>query len=222
MESHYPLHPWPATGSAASRPRGRMGVGWLARLTGGLITDPGVPLLAPSTGYPFRLTGWTPEGGERPPWGLLMLIALGWAAGMTWVAWTGTPDYNTCPLEGRTFSVVIVANWKVVRLKAVADWMNTLEEEDVTAVKARIDYLAESGPGARRPIVGKIEASRHANMKELVCPNDIRILFAFDPQSRAVLLVGGAKTDKWKSWYRENIPIADNRFDQWLKQNDQP
>lgn len=53
-------------------------------------------------------------------------------------------------------------------------------------------------------------------MKELVCPNDVRVLFVFDPQSRAVLLVGGTKTNRWRQWYQENIPVADDRYDDWL------
>lgn len=56
-------------------------------------------------------------------------------------------------------------------------------------------------------------------MKELIIPGNIRILFAFDPLRQAVLLVGGDKTHQWKSWYKANIPLADDRFDEWLDTN---
>jgi hypothetical protein len=109
--------------------------------------------------------------------------------------------------------------WRVIRHPAIEEWFAALDDVDRAQVAARVDYLAENGPAARRPIVGKIEASRHANMKELVVPGNIRILFAFDPATRAVLLVGGDKTNQWRSWYKANIPLADDRFDEWLDTN---
>jgi hypothetical protein len=43
-----------------------------------------------------------------------------------------------------------------------------------------------------------------------------RILFAFDPQRQAILLVGGNKTGN-KRWYEENLPIAERRYEQYLE-----
>jgi hypothetical protein len=45
---------------------------------------------------------------------------------------------------------------------------------------------------------------------------EIRILFAFDPVQQAVLLVAGDKSGNWRSWYRDNIKIADDRYTEWL------
>jgi hypothetical protein len=42
---------------------------------------------------------------------------------------------------------------------------------------------------------------------------EVRVLFAFDIQCQAILLVGGDKSDDWRGWYTANIPIADDRFD---------
>jgi len=42
---------------------------------------------------------------------------------------------------------------------------------------------------------------------------EIRVLFAFDKSRRAILLVGGDKSDNWSGWYAQNIPIADERFE---------
>lgn len=42
-----------------------------------------------------------------------------------------------------------------------------------------------------------------------------RILFAFDPERHAILLVGGDKTGNSR-WYKINIPIADARFEKHL------
>jgi len=41
---------------------------------------------------------------------------------------------------------------------------------------------------------------------------EIRILFAFDPVRRAVLLLAGDKAGGWSSWYEVNIPIAEKRY----------
>jgi hypothetical protein len=47
-------------------------------------------------------------------------------------------------------------------------------------------------------------------MKELrSIGGNIRVLFVFDPNREAVLLIGGDKTGHWQRWYRENIPRAD-------------
>jgi hypothetical protein len=66
--------------------------------------------------------------------------------------------------------------------------------------------------------VDRIEGSRHPNMKELrpgsTGRTEVRVLFAFDRRRRAILLVGGDKSKDWKGWYRANIPIADDRFEE--------
>ncbi len=68
-----------------------------------------------------------------------------------------------------------------------------------------------------RPLVDSVVGSRHSNMKELrpgsTGRTEIRALFAFDKKRQAILLVGGDKSDDWRGWYDNNIPIADDRFD---------
>ncbi|WP_350278667.1 type II toxin-antitoxin system RelE/ParE family toxin [Kribbella sp. HUAS MG21] len=66
-------------------------------------------------------------------------------------------------------------------------------------------------------MVETIKASRHQNMKELRS-GTIRVLFAFDPVRQAVLLIGGDKVGQWGAWYRRNIPIADDLYDEWLEE----
>jgi len=81
-----------------------------------------------------------------------------------------------------------------------------------------VDMLAEHGPGLGRPLVDSITGSRHANLKELRV-GTCRVLFAFDPTRAAVLLVAGDKRDRWAQWYRQAVPIADDRYDAWLAQH---
>ena len=50
------------------------------------------------------------------------------------------------------------------------------------------------------------------NMKELrPAGTSIRILFIFDPDRQAILLLGGDKAGSWRRWYDRNIPIAEQR-----------
>jgi hypothetical protein len=75
-----------------------------------------------------------------------------------------------------------------------------------------------------RPYVDTIEASAFRNMKELRVQykgKPWRILFAFDPNRNAVLLVGGTKVGK-ENWYDVHIPIADHRFAQYLSSLKKP
>jgi len=44
--------------------------------------------------------------------------------------------------------------------------------------------------------------------------SELRILFAFDIERNAVLLIAGDKSRSWKKWYEENIPVADSRLDE--------
>ncbi len=56
-------------------------------------------------------------------------------------------------------------------------------------------------------------------MKELRTRGQhIRMLFAFDPRRTAILLIGGNKQGMWDRWYLEMVPIADDLFDQNLKE----
>jgi len=74
------------------------------------------------------------------------------------------------------------------------------------------------GPSLGRPHVDVINDSKHKNMKELRIQNKqrlFRILFAFDPDRKAILLIGGDKRGD-KRFYERMIPLADALFDEHL------
>jgi hypothetical protein len=81
--------------------------------------------------------------------------------------------------------------------------------------------LQHSGPQLGRPRADTLKDSRHANMKELRfdAENGVwRVVFAFDPKRRAILLVAGDKSGgSEKRFYRELIRKADLRFDAHLE-----
>ncbi len=87
-------------------------------------------------------------------------------------------------------------------------------------VAAHVNLLKQYGSTLGRPRVDSIKGSNFSNMKELRVQwkgQPWRILFAFDPKRRSILLVGGNKQGD-KRWYQKNIPIADARFEKHLKQ----
>jgi hypothetical protein len=103
----------------------------------------------------------------------------------------------------------------------VQEWLLNLDEGTYIQVRAALGRLAELGPHLGRPLVDSIEGSKHSNMKELrpgsSGRSEIRILFAFDPRRHAILLIAGDKSHQWKKWYKINIPLADDLFDQHLE-----
>jgi hypothetical protein len=114
----------------------------------------------------------------------------------------------------------LVMAWEINLVSEVNDWFQDLDEKTTELVAAAVDLLADKGPTLGRPLVDRITGSTVHNLKELrpgsTGDTEVRILFAFDPQREAVLLVAGDKAGAWKAWYRENIPVAEERFDNWL------
>lgn len=108
-----------------------------------------------------------------------------------------------------------------IDLELVDGWLKTVDDGTYDQVIAALRIVTEHGPGLGRPLVDSIAGSRHKNMKELrpgsSGRSEVRILFAFDPKRRAVLLLAGDKQGTWVKWYRKNIPIADDRYDDHLK-----
>jgi hypothetical protein len=116
-----------------------------------------------------------------------------------------------------------VGTWLILLVEEVAEWFNDLTKNDpdtADLIEDAIDRLAEEGPALGRPLVDRIKTSRHHNMKELrpgsSGSSEVRILFAFDPVRRAVLLVAGDKSGNWKGWYDTAVPLADHRYDAHL------
>ncbi|MEU5282916.1 type II toxin-antitoxin system RelE/ParE family toxin [Streptomyces sp. NPDC020755] len=120
-------------------------------------------------------------------------------------------------------------NWEVNLHLSVELWLLRLAEEDpVTAdlVEAAVDMLADSGPTLGRPLVDRLQGCRIHNLKELRPASsgrsEVRILFVFDPGRRAILLVAGDKAGRWSDWYRESIPVAERRYDEYRAASSAP
>lgn len=108
-----------------------------------------------------------------------------------------------------------------VEVELVHEWLTALDQSSYEQVVAALELLAERGPQLGRPLVDTVRGSRHKNMKELrpgsSGRSELRVLFAFEPERRAILLVAGDKVGNWTKWYSVNIPMADKRFDEHLR-----
>jgi hypothetical protein len=109
--------------------------------------------------------------------------------------------------------------WIVLYHDEFDGWLNEQEEGLQDALLFSIELLQAEGPMLGRPYVDTVKGSKYPNMKELRVQykgEPWRVLFAFDPKRRAIILVGGNKTGRSSNWYKENIRIAEKRFEQHL------
>jgi hypothetical protein len=86
--------------------------------------------------------------------------------------------------------------WTVVLVEEVVDeWFADLDEATANLVAAAIDQVQEKGPALARPLADHVKGSKLHKMKELrpgsSGASEVRILFRFDPERQAVLLVAG-------------------------------
>jgi hypothetical protein len=112
----------------------------------------------------------------------------------------------------------------LVMAPEVRAWLHELRHRDrpsAVQVGQAIGLLLEAGPELGRPLADRIQHSRLSNLKELrpgsAGRSEIRILYIFDPRRNAVLLVAGDKAGNWKAWYRHAIPLAEQRYEDYLK-----
>lgn len=110
-------------------------------------------------------------------------------------------------------------NWEI-DATLIASWVGSLDESSRSQLYAGLQILQALGPATGRPLVDTVRHSKFSNMKELrpgsSGRSEIRVLFAFDPERRAILLLGGNKVGKWSKWYRQAIKIADRRYEDHL------
>jgi hypothetical protein len=109
--------------------------------------------------------------------------------------------------------------WIIDRTEEIAEWIRKLDEDAKEAILKTLLILEKIGPLLGRPYVETIKESKHKNMKELRIQNRqrlFRILFAFDPDRKAILLIGGDKRGD-KRFYQKMIPLADALLDEHIK-----
>ena len=116
--------------------------------------------------------------------------------------------------------------WEILLLEPVNDWFVALCK-NVPAVADKveqaIDELAIWGPQLGRPLVDRIHGSKIHNLKELRPrvggAGEVRLLFVFDAAREAIILVAGDKAGRWSGWYAEAIPLAEERYAVYQREN---
>lgn len=101
---------------------------------------------------------------------------------------------------------------QVVKTVEFRRWARTLDPERSAKLRATIDHIVDAGPTLGRPHVDVIHGSRVRKLKEARVDRGVRVLFAFDSNQNAVMLVGGDKTGKWNRWYPQKIKLAERLY----------
>jgi len=116
-------------------------------------------------------------------------------------------------LHSRTVEVYWQMAWEVEYTHESGEWHDKLSAKQQQSIQAAVERRRAIGPSLRRPLIVPTSGSQYLNMKELLPPGEqLRILFAFDRRRRAILPIGGDKTDNWDRWYDEMIPVADRLY----------
>ncbi len=99
-------------------------------------------------------------------------------------------------------------------------WWNTLKEEEPVDVISYVNLLKARGPLLPFPYSSQIKNAKTKHMRELRVKskgNPIRVLYAFDPNQQALLLIGGNKKGD-ERWYKKYIPIADKIYEKHIRE----
>ena len=112
-------------------------------------------------------------------------------------------------------------SWELVIHYEVSTWLKDLDSQCRESCDKALLLLKVHGPQLSRPHADHVKGSGLGNLKELRvnCPlgRKIRMLFAFDPERQAVVLVAGDKKGAWNSWYPKQIRLAEQRYLEHLR-----
>jgi hypothetical protein len=97
-------------------------------------------------------------------------------------------------------------------------WWSSLNTDEQVSVNASVLLLESQGVKLGHPHTSKVFGSRFSHMRELRVQHEghpYRILYAFDPNRDALLLIGGDKTGNDR-WYEIFVPVADRLYEKYL------
>jgi hypothetical protein len=106
---------------------------------------------------------------------------------------------------------------EVVGTAEFEEWYDTLNDDDTEAVSRVVGLLEARGVTLGHPYSSALAGSRYP-LRELRVQSHghpLRIVYAFDPERQAVLLVGGDKTGEDR-FYETMIPRAERVWEDYL------
>lgn len=109
---------------------------------------------------------------------------------------------------------ITCVEWEVLFTDEFGEWWDGLTAAEQEDVNAYVILLQKEGPKLPFPYSSGVEGSKYSHMRELRVQHagrPYRVLYAFDPNRSAILLIGGDKTGDDR-WYETYIPIADRLY----------
>jgi hypothetical protein len=113
----------------------------------------------------------------------------------------------------------LIVEWEVEYTDEFGVWWEALSSDEQGRIDASVRLLEEYGPALDHPHTSSVSQSRHQKMRELriqIGGRPFRVLYAFDPNRAAILLLGGDKTGN-ERWYEVHVPIADRLYDEHIE-----
>lgn len=108
---------------------------------------------------------------------------------------------------------------EVVLTDEALGWFESLTEQEQEAVSHLLDVLELNGVSLGFPYSSQIQGSKYALRELRKKGQPIRMLYAFDPQRQAVVLVGGDKTGDDRFYERE-VPRAEKIWERYLQEQE--
>ncbi|MHC5902400.1 type II toxin-antitoxin system RelE/ParE family toxin [Streptomyces sp. S6] len=116
--------------------------------------------------------------------------------------------------------------FKIVVVEPARSWLHHLRQTDrdtLVQITQALNVLQIEGPALGRPLADRITGSALPNLKELrpgsSGASEVRLLFVFDPERNAVILVGGDKAGNWSGWYRTAIKEAEEAYSAYREES---
>ncbi len=115
-------------------------------------------------------------------------------------------------------SYIPFMEYEIQLTEECSEWILGLSQSAQTDVMAAIGLLETVGTQLGYPHSSKINGSKYSHMRELRIQHrgkPYRILYAYDPKRRAILLIGGDKSSD-KRWYPKFIAQAEKLYEKHL------
>jgi hypothetical protein len=109
----------------------------------------------------------------------------------------------------------------VLRSDEFTLWWESLTEAEQEDIDVSVQLLERFGVLLDYPYSSAVHQSKYPHLRELRVQHGgkpYRVLYAFDPNRDAVLLIGGNKMGKDNKWYKQFVPMADKIYDRHLQE----